>query len=123
MSQLLGRTTPPHGRRSSESMAAGFDQAMTALSYLLGGLMFYGGLGWLAAHFLHLVFLLPIGIVVGLGLSTYLMIQRYGKAGNSALEKWVEDKKAKEVEWARLAGRPEPRGGRQSTAGEPRGRG
>lgn len=96
---------------------------MTALSYLLGGLIFYGGLGWLGARFLHLEFLLPVGIVVGLGLSTYLMVQRYGKAGNSALEKWVEDKRAKEAEWARMAGRPEPRGSRQPSIGEPRSRG
>jgi hypothetical protein len=92
---------------------------MTALSYLLGGLIFYGGLGWLGAHFLHAVFLLPMGIVVGLGLSTYLMVQRFGKAGDAALDKWVTDKKAKEDEWAKLAGRPGPGGNRQSDLGEP----
>lgn len=119
MSQLLGRTTPPNRRRSSRLIAVGFDQAMTALSYLLGGLIFYGGIGWLGAHFLHLEFLVPVGIVVGLGLSTYLMVQRYGKAGDSALEEWVEDKRAKEAEWARLAGRPEPSGRRRPRAEEP----
>lgn len=92
---------------------------MTALSYLFGGLIFYGGLGWLGAHFLHVVVLLPIGIVVGLGLSTYLMVQRFGKAGDRELEKWVADKKAKEDEWAKLAGRPAPRGDRRSSVSEP----
>jgi hypothetical protein len=83
------------------------DQAMTALSYVIGGIVVYGGIGWLLAHFLHLQFLIPIGIVVGAGLSTYLIVKRFGKPGDEAVESWIEQKKAKEAEWARMAGRPE----------------
>jgi F0F1-type ATP synthase assembly protein I len=49
----------------------------TALSYLLAGLLLYGGLGWLADRWLGTVFLLPIGLIVGLGLGVYLIIRRF----------------------------------------------
>jgi hypothetical protein len=80
---------------------------MSALSYLIGGVLVYGGVGWLGAHFLHLEFLIPVGILVGAGLSTYLIVQRFGKPGDQAVESWIEQKKAKEAEWARKAGRPD----------------
>jgi hypothetical protein len=35
------------------------------LSYLIGGVLVYGGLGWLGDHFLGTSFLLPLGIVLG----------------------------------------------------------
>lgn len=39
---------------------------------------FYGGLGWLADHYLRTSFLLPVGILLGLALSLYLIFKRYG---------------------------------------------
>jgi hypothetical protein len=80
---------------------------MSALSYLIGGVVVYGGIGWLAARFLHLEFLIPLGIVFGSGLSVYLIVRRFGKPGDQAVESWIEQKKAKEAEWARKAGRPD----------------
>ncbi|MDO5683896.1 MAG: hypothetical protein Q4G46_13845 [Propionibacteriaceae bacterium] len=55
------------------------EQGYRVLSYLLAGLLFYGGLGWLGDHFLHTTFLLPVGIVVGTALSVILIIRRYGQ--------------------------------------------
>jgi F0F1-type ATP synthase assembly protein I len=58
--------TPPDG------------DAFTALSYILAGLLFYGGLGWLGDRFFETSFLLPIGLLLGMGLGTFIIIKRYG---------------------------------------------
>ncbi|MDR1449016.1 MAG: hypothetical protein LBI84_02225 [Propionibacteriaceae bacterium] len=50
----------------------------TALSYIVAGLLLYGGLGWLGDHWLGTGFLLPIGLVVGVGLGVFLVIKRFG---------------------------------------------
>lgn len=48
------------------------------LSYVMAGLLFYGGLGWLVDRWLHTSWFLPLGMVLGLGLSVYLIIKRFG---------------------------------------------
>lgn len=48
------------------------------LSYVLAGILFYGGLGWLADRWLHTSWLLPVGMVVGLVAAVYLIIKRFG---------------------------------------------
>ena len=50
-----------------------------ALSYLIAGVVLYGGLGWLLDHWLHTQFCLPIGLVLGLGLAVFLIIKHFGK--------------------------------------------
>ena len=52
---------------------------MVPLSYILAGLILYGGLGWLGDHYLHTEWMLPVGLIVGLGFSIYLIIKRYGR--------------------------------------------
>lgn len=54
------------------------DAAMGALSYVLAGVLFYGALGWLAGRWLHQEWLIAVGLVVGVALSTYLVYKRYG---------------------------------------------
>ncbi|MFV0427982.1 MAG: hypothetical protein ACK5KO_00920 [Arachnia sp.] len=54
------------------------DDGMAVLSYLLAGLLFYGGLGWLADRFLETSWLLPAGLILGLVTSVYVIIKRYG---------------------------------------------
>ncbi|NLE99290.1 MAG: hypothetical protein GX596_15075 [Propionibacterium sp.] len=51
---------------------------MAVLSYILAGLIFYGGLGWVGDHFLHTSWLLPVGLIVGFISSIYLIYKRYG---------------------------------------------
>lgn len=51
-----------------------------ALSYVLAGMIFYGGLGWLGSRYLHQAWMLPAGLVVGVVASMYLIIKRYGKS-------------------------------------------
>ncbi len=97
------------GRPSSTDRNLGMNQALTALSYLVGGVIVYGGIGWLVGRWLHLQLLTGVGIVVGSGLAIYLIVQRLGRPGDAAVESWIEQKKAREADWARRAGRPEPR--------------
>ena len=71
----VGRDEP---RLQSSAKSAGMDIGMRVLSYLIGGVAFYGFLGWLGDHFLGTGFLLPIGIVVGAALGCYVIIRRFG---------------------------------------------
>ena len=56
----------------------GTDVAMRVVAEMLAGMLLYGGLGWLGDHFWHTRFLLPAGLLLGFGLSIYLVIRRYG---------------------------------------------
>lgn len=55
------------------------EQGIRALSYLISGLVFYGGLGWLADYLLHTEFWLPVGLILGTLTGMYLVIKRYGR--------------------------------------------
>src|SRR5258707_12026973 len=39
------------------------------VSYVIAGLLAYGGLGWLVSYFTHIKLFLPIGMLVGVALS------------------------------------------------------
>jgi F0F1-type ATP synthase assembly protein I len=54
-------------------------QGITVLSILLAGLGLYGGLGWLLDSWLATKFLLPVGLVLGLVLSVYLIAKKFGQ--------------------------------------------
>jgi F0F1-type ATP synthase assembly protein I len=69
-------------RRSEASV--GMDQGLRVLSYLISGVMFYGGLGWLGDHFLGTGFLLPVGIIAGAAFGVYVIIRRFGQLPESA---------------------------------------
>jgi F0F1-type ATP synthase assembly protein I len=51
----------------------------TILSYLIAGMLAYGGIGWLIGHFTHVSLLFPIGALVGLAISVGWIIYRYGR--------------------------------------------
>jgi len=65
------------GHRGSQGM----NQGMQVLSYLISGVLLYGGLGWLGDHLLGTGFLLPVGIVLGAGFGIYLVVKRFGATG------------------------------------------
>jgi ATP synthase protein I len=48
-----------------------------AISYLLSGMALYGGLGWLIGQWTHIAFLLPVGMIAGLGFGVALVILRF----------------------------------------------
>jgi ATP synthase protein I len=51
----------------------------TVLSYLIAGMLAYGGIGWLIGHFTHIFLLFPAGMLVGLAISVGWIIYRYGR--------------------------------------------
>jgi len=56
----------------------------TVFSYMLSGMIFYGGVGWAIGHWaIHSPLFFPLGMVVGLGLGVTLVILRYGRTGQS----------------------------------------
>ncbi|MFZ2623824.1 MAG: AtpZ/AtpI family protein [Propionibacterium sp.] len=54
------------------------DAGMQSLSYLISGIVLYGGLGWFADRFLHTGWLLPAGLLLGAAAGIYLVIKRFG---------------------------------------------
>jgi ATP synthase protein I len=48
-------------------------------SYLIAGMLTYGGLGWVIGHFTHIQLLFPIGMLIGLAISVGWIIHRYGR--------------------------------------------
>ena len=51
----------------------------TVFSYLISGMLAYGGIGWLIGHFTHIALLFPTGMLVGLAISVGWIIYRYGR--------------------------------------------
>ncbi len=68
-------TPAPSGRPASAREA---DEAWRSFAYLLSGPLVYGGIGWGLDSWLGTPFLLPVGLVVGMALSIYLVWFRYG---------------------------------------------
>ncbi len=54
-------------------------QGIAIISYIVAGLLFYGGLGWLVDQWLHSSLGLPIGLILGTIAAIYLVIKRYGQ--------------------------------------------
>ena len=82
MGEFSARLAPDMGTRPESeekpSKQGGMEDGMVVLSYVLAGLLLYGGLGWLGDHLWKTSWLLPLGLVLGLVCSTYLIIKRYG---------------------------------------------
>lgn len=80
MSEQLGTRAPETaGRSVRATSAAGASQGMAVLSYLLGGMVVYGGLGWAGWQFLHQLWMVPVGIVIGIGLALLLIVRRFSR--------------------------------------------
>jgi ATP synthase protein I len=47
------------------------------LSYMLGGMILYGGVGWLVSHWTGIAILFPVGMILGIGLSVAMIIFRF----------------------------------------------
>lgn len=48
------------------------------ISYLMAGLLFYGGLGWVGDRYFETAWMLPTGLIVGAVAAMYIVIKRYG---------------------------------------------
>ncbi|MEA4943151.1 MAG: hypothetical protein VB080_01810 [Propionicimonas sp.] len=54
------------------------DQGLRIVSILISGVVFYGGLGWLADWWFGTSWCLPVGLIVGMVASIYLVIVQFG---------------------------------------------
>ena len=81
------RRGPGQEERDQEaaSRALGLSTGWTVFSYLIAGMLAYGGIGWLVGRAVHVPLLFPIGMIVGLGISVGWVIYRYGRAVDGEL--------------------------------------
>jgi F0F1-type ATP synthase assembly protein I len=61
--------------------AQGLDTGWAVVSYLVGGMIAYGGIGWLIGRAVHVSLLFPAGMLVGMAISIGYIIHRYGRPG------------------------------------------
>ena len=66
---------------AAEGRAQGLDIGWTVFSYLIGGMLAYGGIGALIGWAVHVSLLFPIGMLAGLAISIGFIIYRYGRGG------------------------------------------
>jgi ATP synthase protein I len=67
------------GDADQQRVAMGRGAGWEVFSYLIAGMLAYGGLGWVIGHFTHIQMLFPIGMLVGLAISLGWIIHRYGR--------------------------------------------
>jgi ATP synthase protein I len=67
------------GRRLGGESAAGLGEGWEVVSYLVSGMLAYGGIGWLIGRAVHLGLLFPIGMGVGLVIALGWVIYRNGR--------------------------------------------
>jgi hypothetical protein len=66
------------GIDNDQEVLAGRGEGWTVFSYLISGMLAYGGIGWLVGRAVHVQILFPIGMLVGLAISLGWIIYRYG---------------------------------------------
>jgi ATP synthase protein I len=76
---MAGQEPPHEPRKDDVPPPADSGAGMVALSYLIGGMVVWGGLGWLADHWLHTKGLaLGIGAIIGAAAGVFLIVRRLG---------------------------------------------
>jgi len=68
-------------KTAAEGRAEGLNVGWTVSGYLVSGMLAYGLIGWLIGRAVHVPLLLPVGMLVGLGISIGFIIYRYGIQG------------------------------------------
>lgn len=72
---MTGRAQPtPEQPRSDAS------DGWRILSYMIGGMVLYGGIGWLIGHWTGITILFPLGMILGIVLSVVGVIFRYTRS-------------------------------------------
>jgi len=66
-------------RREPPGVPEGASAGWSILSYMITGMVLYGGIGWLVGRGTGISVLFPVGMLVGLGLALTLIILRYGR--------------------------------------------
>jgi ATP synthase protein I len=71
VSQSTGGSKGQGGKRPSEGTG------WAVMSYLIGGMVLYGGIGWLIGRWTGFAGAFPIGMLLGLGLALALVVFRF----------------------------------------------
>ena len=74
-----GRPVPGSAQDGAAEQHLTAGTGWNIFSYLISGMLCYGGIGWLIGHFTHIELLFPIGMLVGLAISVGWIIYRYGR--------------------------------------------
>ena len=79
---MTGSPAPPSRRgRGIPAGPGGRSDGWAAFSYLLSGMIVYGGIGWVLGHWvIHSALVFPLGMVLGLALATVLVVFRFGRS-------------------------------------------
>jgi F0F1-type ATP synthase assembly protein I len=67
-------------RAAAEGRAQGLDTGWQVVSYLIGGMIAYGGIGWLIGRAVHVALIFPLGMLLGMAISIAYIIHHYGHA-------------------------------------------
>jgi ATP synthase protein I len=67
------------GSRQDVTAGDSRNDGWSAFGYLICGMAFYGGVGWLIGHWTHTSVLFPVGMLVGLGVGVFAVIYKYGR--------------------------------------------
>ena len=77
----IGKEAVTRKEAAARGRAQGLDVGWTVFSYLIAGMLAYGGIGWLVGRAVDVALLFPIGMLVGLAISIGFIIHRYGRQG------------------------------------------
>jgi ATP synthase protein I len=75
------RASAAADKAAAEGRVQGLDTGWAVFSYLIGGMIAYGGIGWLIGRAVHVPLLFPAGMLVGMAISIAFIIYRFGKQG------------------------------------------
>jgi ATP synthase protein I len=68
------------GEPAPEQPPRSADEGWRVFSYMITGMIFYGGIGWLVGHWTGISILFPLGMILGIVLSIVMIIFRYTRA-------------------------------------------
>lgn len=63
---------------SAEADSGRADEGWAVITTLFAGLVLWGGIGWVLDRWLHTSFFVVVGVLVGMVLSIYAVVFRYG---------------------------------------------
>jgi ATP synthase protein I len=68
------------GGPAQEPPAPHENEGWRVFSYMLGGMIIYGGIGWVVGHFTGISLLFPMGMILGIVLSVVMIIFRFTRS-------------------------------------------
>jgi len=63
-----------------EPQTSDASEGWRVFSYMIGGMVLYGGLGWLIGHWTGISVLFPLGMIFGIVLSVVMIVYRFSKS-------------------------------------------